>query len=493
MTESLAEKLKSHDFTALTENGAQWVRKALHPAEPTIKAPRCPSHGIRPTATQEVIATAVVDPPPTGEGTWSMCVTMKNDPLCPIDVLKYNDDGTGTAHWQFVNQGYVAAGTPTFGQFGASDYGKLVDNFMAAAEQYRVTALSVTGVFIGASLSDQGSIVSAQMSDPHLLVIGEINGEGNNCRVPIYAIGQEVNAAESLVMGTSPYVSAVKEGFYVPYKMENPDHWHRTDAICQCVRLRNGWRSGTGSLNYGDSANLANMGATPYPWGNGQVPHNISNWLPPVDDGLSVTWCRNVARTSSFRITVRIAIEVMTRPASSLSSFCDLPALPDEHAVSMYREIASRMKDCYPSRDNDNNTLWDKIKSIAGGIWDTVSPALKAAVPGGGMIVGGVNTLRKLLPGYLDKMAEKGAANAAARAERAAQKEAKAAVAQANTAKALAETAQTVASAQTGKSKMKKKKSNGRGGRRNRGVRVGYSKFNWGKDITDQIMRIAGK
>lgn len=506
MTESLADKLKAHDYTALTDNGALWVRKALHPAESTIKAPRCPSHGIRPTATQEVIATSVISAPALPEGTdpsltWSMCVVMKNDPLCPVDVMTYNDDGSSTSHFQFANQGYVAAGTPTFKDFTRTDYEHILHAFQDAAEQYRTTALSITGVFIGASLSDQGSVVSAQMSDPHMTMLGEMNGTSNNVRIPIYAIGQEINSSESLVLGTSPYVTSVKEGFYVPYKMEDPDHWHRTDNLQMCCRLKNGWRNASGVPFTGDCANYDALSPTPYPWGNGNGLHYTGLWLPPLDDGVSVTWCKNMARTSSFRLTVRIAIEVMTRPASALASFCDLPALPDDHAVAMYREIASRMKDCYPSRDNETGSLWSKIKSIAGGIWDTVSPALSNIIPGGKAIVGGVNAVRHFLPSFLDASEKIGIANAQKRADKAmkkadtatkkAIKDEAAATASLNAAEAAAESA-AIASQATAKAAKKSGGPRPARRRRRNGVRVS-SKRSWGNDIAAQIMRMAGK
>lgn len=386
----MLEKLASHDFTALTEGGAQWVRKALHPAESTIKAPRMPSHGVRPTATQETTMTFVVDPPSvSSSGTWSAYFALKCDPLAPLEIMTGNDDGTGITVQTVLNQAFFPTGP--YGTHTPAHYQTILDKFRAACEQYRVTALSVTGTFVGATLSDQGSIISAQMSDPatHLTYV-DTSTSSKFAWFPMNVYGQPLAAADEMILGTSPYVINVKEGFYVPYKMTNPHVWHRSDDLVMILRDPVGVATGLAAYN-------PTTTAMPYPIGNSSTSgHPCSTWLAPTDDGLSMTWAKSMARTSSFRITVRIAMEYMTRPDSSLASFCEPPALPDEHAIAMYQEIASRMKDAYPSKDNATGSLWSKIKSIASDIWETVSPALSSTplAP----IVPVVNTVKKVIP-----------------------------------------------------------------------------------------------
>lgn len=407
---SLLDKLKEHDFTALTEGGGQWVRKALHPAESTIKAPRCPSHGTRPTATQEVTSTFVISAPEGSvpdSATWNAVIAIKNDPLAPVEIHTFYTGESSGGDFTAVNQAFAGT-TPVLARHTKDQYADILSNFMESCEQYRVTALSLTGTFVGATLTDQGSIVSAQMSDPHMdgSMIATNVDAGVYTRA--YLIGQSIPDSESLILGTSPYVSAARDGFYVPYKFLHPDRWYNTDNLACVIRTFNGWRSQpSGALIDTTKATIADIGGVPYPYGN-TATGGFGLWLPPIDDGLSVTWIKSVAKTTTFRLTLRVAIEVMTRPASSLAPYADLPALPDEHAIAMYYEIASRMKDCYPSRDNDSGSLWGKIKNIAAGIWDTVSPTLATAVPQLAPVVSGVNLLRKVLPVGINAVAAKG-------------------------------------------------------------------------------------
>lgn len=310
-----------------------------------------------------------------------------------------DSNGGHIVHYTVLNQAYCGD-ISVFGQHDQDDYQATLAEFRQSCEQYRTTALSVTGVFIGASLTDQGSIVSAQMSDPHVNMAYWPTGPDlthDTGRLHIYGIEQPILPSDVIILGTTPYVASARDGFYVPYKMENPDHWHNVDDLHYVIRFGN---QVDGSINL-SAAEYAN-----YPYGNGSH-DDLYRWLPPLDEGVSVTWIKGLAKTTTFRVTTRIDIEVMTRPTSRLASFCEPPALPDEHAIAMYREIVSRMKDAYPSKDNDTGNLWNRIKSIASGLWDTVSPALAAALPGGKALVTAVDTARKYLPRAVESLANR--------------------------------------------------------------------------------------
>lgn len=368
---SILDKLASYSYTALTAGGAQWVRKALHPAESTIKAPQCPSRGVKPTATQETISTFVLEPPPVDSenpaSTWDCRITVKNDPLCPVEILRYNSIGETQRTWATVlNQSYTPV--DPYGLHSYQDYQEVVENFQNACEQYRQTALSITGHFVGASLSDQGSIIAAQMSDPCALAAhAGISLPTEREVMPLVKyFAQPLPSSDTLVLGTSPYVTSAKEGFYMPMKMEHPEVWHSTDQLYRCCRGLD--RLSAPSVKYTQTI------AYPYgAAGNSNIP---ICWLAPLDENVGVIWLKGLARTTSFRMTLRIAIEMMTTPTSTLASFCEPPALPDNHALAMYYEIASRLKDAYPAKDNATGKLWDKIKAVASDIWEVVSPAL---------------------------------------------------------------------------------------------------------------------
>lgn len=410
---SLKDFLASHDYTSTTEGGYQWLRKALHPADVTIKAPRAPSHGTRPTATQECTVTFAVDAPAPDpaepDAPWRMGIFMKNDPLAPIQLAYANETtaAPNTTRLVGLNQCFANGLGPVSSSFTQADYNSVLNFFRASCEQYRVNALSFTGVFIGATLTDQGSVVSAQVADAHqdaCIIPGSLDTTTNGVSHRAYLITQLPPYSDSLVMGSSAYVRKAKEGVYVPYKMQHPGEWFSSDNICRVVRTANAF---TGLYN-----KWADVSTSPYPHGNVLGDHHTPGmWLPPLDDNLSVTWFTGLARTTSFRITYRICIEVMTRPDSMLAPFCELPALPDDHATVMYYEIASRLKDAYPSDDNDKGTLWNKVKDIARGIWSVASPALATAFPGvGSALVGAVDAVRAAAPPVLAALRAKGQA-----------------------------------------------------------------------------------
>jgi hypothetical protein len=391
---SLVEKLKTYDYTALTAGGYQWLRKALHPAESTIKAPRCPSHGIRPTATQETVSTWVLNPPPAVEGspdaTWSARIAIKNDPLCPVEIMSQRDvAGANPQQVTVLNQAFCPSDVNVVGTHVGTQFERVRKLFSDACEQYRQTSLSLTGVFVGATLSDQGSIIAAQMSDPGNIctMIPDSNGvpDSYSFAPRVYDIAQALPGSDQLVLGTTPFVISAKEGFYMPMKMENPECWKRTDENYYVCR----------SLNTVAGVTTWGADTIQYPVGNGLNATMPRPWLKPVDDGLGVIWLVGLAQTTSFRLTLRVSVEMMTRPSSTFATFCEPPALPDDHAIGMYYEIVSRMKDAYPARDNDLGTLWQKIKNIAGGVWDMVSPAL-ANTPLA-PIVPAVNVTRSLM------------------------------------------------------------------------------------------------
>lgn len=329
---------------------------------------------------------------------------MKNDPLAPIEILTRNETtaNPNVVHQVCLNQCF-SGGLGPVGNFTYAQYQTILDTFRAASEQYRLTALSVTGVFIGATITDQGSVVSAQMSDGHQDAVMQWGAPipSNGAEILIHNICQDVPEPDTLIMGTQPYVAKAKDGFYVPYKIGSELKWLCTDNLKQVVRSHGPF---IGQIEWLHRAH------TNIPYGNTLADNETpGTWLAPGDDNLSVTWVTGIARSTSFRLTYRIAIEVMTRPDSVLAPFTELPALPDEHAIHMYYEISSRMKDAYPASDNDRGTLWNKVKDIARGLWDVVSPGLASAFPVlGPAAVTAVNTALPLVKGVARALGRRG-------------------------------------------------------------------------------------
>lgn len=368
--------------------------------------------------------TTVIDPPAADpaepDAPWRLGLFLKNDPLAPLHIITSNETtgAPNTTHLVGVNQCFAAGLNPVDAHTQAN-FSFILNAFRASCEQYRLNALSVTAVFIGATLTDQGSVISAQVSDAHQEAFTYHPNASQNDQLmqASYLITQRLPTPDTLVMGASPYVRKAKEGVYVPYKIQCPGKISSTDNLCLTARTNNAF-----TALQSDWSAAAHDG---YPYGNILANgHTPALWLRPADDNLSATWFTGLARTTSFRVTYRICLEMLTRPDSLLAPFAELPALPDEHAMKMYYEIASRMKDAYASDDNDKGSLWDKVKSVAKGLWGVVSPAIAAAVPGGSLAVKAINTavpLASKVIGALGdaKQAKEAAAKARSLVERA--------------------------------------------------------------------------
>lgn len=403
----LVPDIQSNNYLSLTSQGNAWVRKALHPAEKTIKAPRCPSHGNRPTAAQESVQTFVIESPDSeSETTWDCGIYLKNDPLCPITVVSTLSDSEVTEVNVCTNQAFGGS----YGSFGGLSLADVLHKFQESCEQYRMTSLSITGHFTGPALQAQGSVLAAQMSDPTstFAISYDSNPSSAVPRVSrlLKVWGQTLPGPSMLVAGTNVYTTAAKEGFYMPMKFENPSEWHSSDDTVCLLRH-------DGNLSHDITHDLSALASSSqsYPSGNVNSSALPYDWLAPVDNNLGVIWLKGLAKSTSFRITVHIGLEMMTRPGSTFATFCEAPAPPDPHAIAMYYEISSRMADCYPARDNENSTLWDKIKAIAKSVWSVASPIL-AATPLKPVadIVNGAAGVYSLVDGYISqKQAQKNA------------------------------------------------------------------------------------
>lgn len=365
-TNPIYDELKKHSMVALTLSGERWVRKALHPADHSLKAQRAPGVSTTPTASQETITVFEVKPPTnhtTGK-TWGFRIMMNSDPFCPVTTMNWDTGGSVQDIATCFNVAFTTPSIPTYGSHTAAQYLAVSDNVQAAGEEYRVNGMSITGTFVGATVTDQGTIVAGQYSDPFIYTVH------HNVSFPTSGTIEKVvrtwvnpyQPLNKLTAGTQPYITHAKKGFYMPLKIDQTHHWCRTDNLCPGTRVP----------DFTHETYVSDAQATPILDGNAWG----TPWFDPVDMNAGCVIAEGLDETTTFRMTLRISLEMKTQPSSSYTPFAEEPVPPDPFALAMYTQIVGRMCDAYPSDDNDLNELWYKIQDIAKKVWKIADPAL---------------------------------------------------------------------------------------------------------------------
>lgn len=360
------EELKKHKMVALTTEGEKWLRKALHPADHALKAQRAPGVSTLPTASQETITVFEIKPPNnhTAGKTWGFRVVMNSDPFCPIATMNWDTGGNVQDIATCFNVAFTNATIPTYGFHTLSEYTAVANNVQEAGEEYRVNGISITGTFVGATVTDQGTIVAGQYSDPYIYTVCHSTAFPSSTTIqkPVRTWVNPYQPLNKLTAGTQPYVTHAKKGFYMPLKIDQNHHWCRTDNLCPGLRID----------DFTTETYVGTAQATPLvdgsAWG--------TSWFDPVDMNAGCIIAEGLDETTTFRMTLRVSLEMKTQPSSAYTPFAEEPVPPDPFAFAMYTQIVGRMCDAYPSDDNDLNQLWYKIQDIAKKVWKVADPAL---------------------------------------------------------------------------------------------------------------------
>lgn len=433
----------NRDFPTKTDAGRRWLIKALHPADHSLKAERVPASSRYPTVVQEVISTFDVSCPlsiSSTYDTWSIRVITRPDPLVPTEIWAAPGTASsiGPDEWTFLgsvlNQAFWKS-SPAFDTHSAEEVYALLKQFYRSCETYRVTSLSTTGNFVGATMTDQGSIVSCQCLDtartmgirPAITASSTPFTHPGQLSSLVHLWCDQLPTMSVASMGTNPYVMPAKEGWYAPQKLLCPGHWHKTNNIEQFARAASDTPEDMlldPFIDTDHSSHQIHMVPYPYfPGGSG-----TAKWISPCDDGVSVTYVSGIHKTTSFRITLRMCLEMGTIPTSDLAPFSEITAPPDSLAIELYNEIIKSTQDAYPASDNDFGTFFNKVKNIAGKIVKVIEPVANIAsgfgVPFAGTVAAMAKGINKAGASYLSssEAMEEAALLRAESAERAAAK-----------------------------------------------------------------------
>lgn len=358
-----------------------WVMKALDPA-----SEKCgPLTGI-PDLNNE--ATVVIEwrqidqvIPPTGlaaTDTWEgdYC-TFPGPAILGI----YRTRKTGATTWNYtlvLNKQYTWGSTqPNFTSAGITggNPGKWINDVTG----YRVMYASSTGVFNGADLSNQGTIVGGQTPTPYLYNaysnVAGTTGTGAN-PVPLTGTGTEAVWLQAVLRNAGPTydsimqicprgeMSRAKEGWYQPLRLTN-------------VSANTPFTSAGEVLAVMDD-----------PWLNQTTVNSLAGWVPvPVPGNAQlgfVSW-RGIAATSTYAVTSRVGYECTLNTSTAFRSFVTASCPPDFALVQEYSRINAMIGDMYPSKYNSYDILGKIIEQLAQHMpapWNTIVPLLGKAAGG---------------------------------------------------------------------------------------------------------------
>lgn len=381
--------------------------KALHPAEGSLKAERAPGNARFPTATQEVVSTFVVHAP-EGNGTWDLRVVTHTNPLTPVQVYAKSEydlegePGEEVYVGEYINQAFVRGVSEAFSTHTEIEFENALGQFSEAAESYRITALSTTGVFVGATMTDQGSIVSSQFTD-NIMTRSTVDNAGLGKVIALADLWFDpLPLMSEATLGQHPYVADARKGWYAPQKLGNPLRWMSVDDL----RFR-----GRVIQDVNHPMPLAELPRGTV-WGYPNPHQGLSYWIRDCDDTCSQTFASGLDRTTTFRITVRLAVEYSCNPSNDYAAFCEEAKSPDDVAVDLYQEVVKEIMDAYPSEFNDFNKLFGRVKDVVRKVASVVDPVAGIAAAAGLPFASVVQNLAKAVKAgssaYIDSSAPDG-------------------------------------------------------------------------------------
>lgn len=394
---TLADKLRLKDLPlATTPGGKNFVLKALHPSEHTIKSARVPGGNELSVA----LCSDQVYTFPITHANSGMDILLTPNVIIPASCKLWSD-GDPEKHYNMYNAAFggTVVENPNSGPASA-----MIFQLSGLIRQYRITAQSVTVELIAPTLTDQGTITAFQGVNPPLT--GNLSTfvvDGSN---PITAarVGQDILVYPELpdsssgILGSSAYTSKARDGCYMPLKLQKFKWYNFSDRA-----IFMSWPGVDPVSDIPYALNCTNALDYPYYEARG----NLVAWkgLPSMPKLCGDTYGKIVvaglAAGVSLRIRVRQVIEIVVPPGTTYAPLVEVSLPPDELALRMYKEISARMMDAYPASYNDLGKLFSTIKGMAQKILPFVDPLLEviSKMPGYvgdlGEIGKGVATLAK--------------------------------------------------------------------------------------------------
>lgn len=360
----------------LTNTGADWCVKALHPSDPMTEVRGIPDHSAVPSLTMNYQSAFTLSPAAIAEGTWSFDMTLVPHPI-QMMVGAYYDSETPLGE-------YVSC---LNSQIDGADHVAKFASFITMAQRWRLCYQSVTVYQDGPDLANQGTIVVSQTPCCPRIA----HPISNTAVAPVcwYQTDDKPSFEHSQAMPNA-YLNRSREGAYVPLKLtETCQDWvSEADSVMPGAI---DFSAAAGSTGLVTSIPAVGTGST-WPFG-GLVPYYASAGVdhgdrtsPLLNGTVAHISARNLATTTSYTFHVRQGIELQVVPGSQLSPQLKLSPKYDRRALDVYYLIARELKDAYPADYNDLGKIWDVI-SIA---LKSLSPLLPMPL---GVVAGGTAML----------------------------------------------------------------------------------------------------
>lgn len=367
---------------ATTQAGKEFVQKALHPSDASLKATNVPGGNI-PVVSMSM--DHVVDLP---SGYTSFVMNQVANPVCPFAGRCTSQDGS--VLYRLLN--------PSFGgsleTLGTTKYDEVSRAFATVVQAYRVTSQSMTLEVITPMTASQGTITVGQfrmVSQTVPLLTDEPLNEGGGIvkgrlAAPLPGIryyGELENVLpppiQSVIsLGSSAYTARAVEGAYVPLKLDSFG-WVSTvnsNFLAEAVA--------DVPVHPAACPNFPSYTGFPYHLPSEALRTNPLYSIETSSQVASVLYLNAISNEAAVRVRVRQTIECIVYPGTTLSSHSQLPPPPDAHALAMYYEVSSRMADAYPASMNHGGGLLKIVKDVGAKVLKYVDPALSvlSAVPG---------------------------------------------------------------------------------------------------------------
>lgn len=362
---------RSLEQPGLTQDGAAWLAKCLHPADSTLTVNGIPTLDAVPSASLNFMTTQTISAP--AAATWSCDVMVAPTPLIFGKAMA----STGAAYSS--NCAYnTTLGVGSFAEFGAS--GRTWHNLAITAwannvHAYRLTYASVTATLSASATANEGVVSCAQYSLPYTsnFVLNKFNCSSPQNRGPALCRVYDYNRrSQSQLQATAGAVTwEAKKGVYSILKLGTGfDKWLGTRDGLLMVGTNGPVAADTeyidGSLAY-DFYAAAAASAVDCPFGQqatwstpsftgtgATLAHTVSGrkMLIPSSDNVSHLSFSGLDANASLNLTWRVGFEAVVPPESIYAGQVGSPVKFDQAALSSYFIVSREMMAGYPADYN---------------------------------------------------------------------------------------------------------------------------------------------
>lgn len=355
--------------------GTDWLIKALHPSDPLTEVRGIPDQSSMPTTLLNWQSDVVITPEQGATGTWSADLTLLPDP-CMFGRWKATDS-QGVRYGFQLNSQLSPTGT----------YGECLRVLLNGAERWRLAYAGVTIYQDGPTLSDQGTVVAAQVPmEPRYYSPAATattpNGDPISCAGAVTATYQDTDepSYSELVRMPNAYFSQSKYGCYMPLKLStNHQRWISAKDL---VWDGSNWPTNLGGspAEYPIIPAVQTFAKFPYGANDGSesgqtcayFDYSTGSWAPVgatrsrlMNENVAHACFTNMSTQTRLVAYFRFGVEIQCLPSSIYSPYLKLSPPYDAGAIDAYFRISRELKDAYPADYNDLGKLWGVIKGVA--------------------------------------------------------------------------------------------------------------------------------